>query len=328
VIKNLSREKMLAIALVAVIVLWKGQSVVQSVLFEPVTGRQDQRDQLASEVEKQNAEKRRLRETAVRIKKWNERSLPPDPTIAQALYQSWLIEEATKAKLTGVSVEAMRADRLTGDTYYKIAATVKAHGTLDRVVDFLHAFNQSGFLHRVAGISMETARHEGNPPLDVVINVEALSLVASPSRTTLEAKPDATLEPGTPLKPRPEYDAVTKGNLFVRTYNGPPKPPPPEKKTTSPVEQLPDTAEHVYLVASLSSGEMSDAWLYDRTTNERTILTQGSEFKVAGISGKVLAISETFVVLEIEGESFRLQLGEHLRQLRKVPKVESAQQSS
>lgn len=326
-IKNLSREKILLIALVGTVVLWQGQSLLQSMIFEPIAARETQRDQLAAEVERQNLETRRILNTSAQMKKWKERSLPPDPTIAQALYQSWLIEEATKAKLTGVSVEAMRADRLTGDTYYKIAATVKAHGTLDRVCDFLHAFNQSGFLHRIAGMTMETARHEGNPPLDVVFNVEALSLVGSPSRTNLQAKPDATLEPGVPLKARPEYDSVTKGNLFVRTYNGPPKPPPPpEKKPTSPVEQLPDTAEHVYLVASLSSGETADAWLYDRTTNERTVLTQGSDFKVAGISGKVLAIAETYVVLEIEGESFRLQLGEHLRQLRKVPKVESAQQ--
>ena len=326
-IKNLSREKLLLIALVGIVVLWQGGSIVRRTIIEPLAERESIRDQLQSDVDKQEVEKRRLKEAAARIKKWNERSLPPDPTIAQSLYQSWLIEEATKAKLTGVSVEAMRAGLVNGNTYVGIAATLKAHGTLDRVCDFLHSFHQAGLLHRVAGIKMETARHEGNPPLDVTFTIEALSLVASPSRTTLFARPDAKLDPSVPLQDRPEYESVTRGNLFVRTYNGPPKPPPPpERKPTSPVEQLPDTAEHVYLVASLSNGETADAWLYDRTTNERTVLTQGSEFKVAGISGKVLEITETAVLLEIDGETFRLQLGEHLRQLRKVPKVESAQQ--
>jgi hypothetical protein len=322
---KLSREKILLLALVGILVLWQGQSLFQSLILQPLDDRENRKSALEQAIERKELEKRQQQLTAAKFKSLGGRSLPPDPVIAQSQYQAWLIEEAAKAKLTAVSIENVRADtRPKGDTYYTIQATVKARGTLDRVCDFLHAFHQAGLLHRVNGLTLESEKHEGNPELGIVINVEALALLNSPARNSLLVDAKAPPRPDRPLRDRKDYESIIAKNLFVATYTGPKKPERP--KGQSPVEQLPDTAEFVYLSASIAKGDRRDAMLFDRTTGKKTDLLPGGTFQVAGLSGKVLSIDNHFVILEIEGEQWRLELGENLRQMRRVQKIEAAAQ--
>jgi hypothetical protein len=161
----------------------------------------------------------------------------------------------------------------------------------------------------------------GDPVLDIDLTVEGLSLKEAPPRTTLFSDPKlAELPRGKPLQDKKEYDLLVKKNLFVRGYNGPPKPPGSRDSAVPPEE---DPLQFVRLVGSFSNGNGFDATLYDPATNRETRLVAGRDFSVAGKEGKVVSVGIDFVILSIKGESFRLDLGDNLRQLKKLPAGES-----
>jgi len=68
----------------------------------------------------------------------------------------------------------------------------------------------------------------------------------------------------------------------------------------------------------VSKGSVTDAALYDRTKNRETKLVAGGEFKAAGIEGKVVSLGDDYVILDIKGESWRLEIGQNLQQMQKV----------
>lgn len=318
--KKQSREKLLLFTFVGILALWQGQALFRMMFIDPVRDRRKLVADLENDVNRlKDIDLRKLDNAKKNLKTWENRSLPPDPVVAQSYYKPWLIELATQAKLTGVVVDGLDATpRLNGGTYYSISAKIKARGTLDRVCDFLHAFHQAGLLHRVTSFTIESEKHDGNPAVDALINVEALALVNSPPRKTLFADPNAPPKPGQPLKDRKEYDSIPGKNLFVSTY----KPPKPPVKTVDPsktmAEALPDTAEFVILSALVASGDNRDATLYDRTANKETKLTPGTDFNIAGLAGKVVSISDDHVVVEVKGEQWQLDIGKNLRQMRKL----------
>ena len=75
--------------------------------------------------------------------------------------------------------------------------------------------------------------------------------------------------------------------------------------------------QFVRLVGSFSNGSSFDATMYDPSTNRETRLVAGKDFSIAGIDGKVVSVGIDFVILSIKGETFRLELGENLRQIKK-----------
>jgi hypothetical protein len=253
---------------------------------------------------------------------FKQRSLPPDPVDATSLYQNWLIELATRTKLSEVSVKANRTDvKPKGDAYYLISATLKAQGTLEKLCDFLYEFRTAGLLHRVSQLRLSSKQNTGDPMLEIDLTVEGLSLKEAPSRTTLFSDPQlaAKLAGDKPVKARKDYDVLVKKNLFVRGYNGPPRPVRPPGSGDNPEE---DPVQFVRLVGSFSNGNSFDATMYDPSTNRETRLTAGKSFSVAGIDGKVISVGIDFVILSIKGETFRLDLGDNLRQLKKIAAAE------
>ncbi|MFN0050673.1 MAG: hypothetical protein ACKV0T_00690 [Planctomycetales bacterium] len=317
------REKLLLAGLVLALVLWKAPALLQGTL-QPLSQRQNAKAQLETNIEKKKREKYLLDLAEKRFRELGQRSLPPDPTIALPIYHNWLIEKAEESKLSQVVVEMPLAGSLPkkGDTFVRISATIKGTGTLEHVCDFLHAFHQSGLLHRIDQLRLESPRHEGNPTLKVELRVEALALANSPPRKSLLVDGAPPLAPERPLKDRRAYDPIVAKNLFVRGYNGPPKPKVEEKRPTT-LPPLPDTAEFVNLVWSVARDDRRDAQLYDRANNKYTKLVPGGEFQVAGLSGRVILISDVYVVLEIEGEQWRLDLGTSLKEMRKLPKKDA-----
>jgi hypothetical protein len=173
-------------------------------------------------------------------------------------------------------------------------------------------------LQRVSHIKLTSKKNTGDPVLDIVLDVEGLSLKEAPPRSTLFSDAKLSeLAADQPAKARKDYDPLVAKNLFVRGYNGPPKAPGP----VSPEE---DPQQLVFLVGSFSNGDSFDATIYDRSSNRETRLTAGGNFNVAGVEGKVVSVGLDFVILSIKGETFRLDLGENLRQLKKLAATEAS----
>ena len=316
------REKILAGAVLLLLVLWQGRGPFDSLFVKPLRDREQKISKLEGQIGAKKTRQNELLRSQKQFKEWATRSLPPDPLIASTMYQNWLIELASKSKLSQVSVVPSRMDpKPKGDTYYSVTATVKAEASLSRLCDFLYELRQSGLLHRVNSMTVEAARHEGDPTLDVTLVIEGLALTNSPVRTTLLSEGLASLRDQIALPKREDYAPFEKKHLFVRGYKDPTPPPTDSvasRPPTTPVENI-DAAEHVYLVASLARGDARDAWLYDRTANKKSLLVEGESFQAAGIDGTVTSIGSDFVVLKIGDDEWRLELGQNLRQIKKMP---------
>lgn len=314
------REKMLLAGLVGILVLWQGGSLFVSYVIDPVTERETAIGVKEQELETKKGLLKRSIQSATRLKEWKQRSLPPDPVDATSLYQNWLIDLATRMKLTDVSVNTQSTDnRPKGETYVPISVVVKAQGKFENVRDFLYEFRRAGLLHRVAKLTLASKQNTGDPVFDLDVTVEGLSLKDAPPRSTLLSDPKlADLPHSKPLKDRKEYDQLIAKNLFIRGYNGPPKPPTGVRPGGARPPGEEDDREFVYLVGLVSKGSVTDAALYDRSKNRETKLVAGGEFKAAGIEGKVVSLGTDYVILDIKGESWRLEIGQNLQQLQKV----------
>ncbi|MGQ0634314.1 MAG: hypothetical protein ACT4QC_06875 [Planctomycetaceae bacterium] len=328
-----SREKLLAISLLGILAVWQGKNLLDVLFLGRLNDRIAERDRLETDVRRKSTDKLRLLNDTKKLKAWSDRSLPRDPIIAATEYDKWLIDQASRAKLSDVRVTTNKSSpRIEHETYYRITARIDAQGTLERLCDFLHAFQQTGFLHRVTNVKLESQNRFGdNPTLNATIDVQALALRDQANhRTTLVADGGELPPPHKSAKDRAQYATITAKNVFAKGYNGPPKPPaPPRRPEANPADSI-DAAEHVVLTkvgkTTTPAGVGTDAWLYDRLNNRRTDLTPGEKFSVAGLEGVTLTIDveKRCVIFEINGDHWKLGLGENLRQMKKVPPTETA----
>ncbi|MCY2967969.1 MAG: hypothetical protein NT069_30795 [Planctomycetota bacterium] len=326
-----NRQKWMLGGLAAVIAVWQVPGMVDSMVFAPASTRQDQIDTLQQEVTRKEKDRQRQRKGVKQMAELGKRSLPPDPIIAEAVFQNWLTDTATGVKLTNVVVDRPRADNQKKEnTYFLVRGEVNGNGTLGQVAELLHELQKSGLLMKVTSLRMDAPRREADPNLKIKLQVEAMALLSSPVRTTMWV--DGTA-PGplseTKLAGPETFEAISKKNLFVRGYNGPPKaaePPPttPPAPPPPPPPTTPSTAEYVYLVGSVIRNGVSDAFLYDRSSNKQTVLKRGADFKAGGMEGKVIEIADKSVTLRVGEDEFRLDLGKNLTQMVKLKKTEGS----
>lgn len=304
-----TREKILLIGLVAMVIVWYGRAFVTGIVFGPITAAQARIRSLQSSIDKKEEIQDKIDRALANQKIWARRSLPPDPLAASTLYRNWLIELTSKSFFSDVTVTPGRVEtKPKGDTYCPIPCVIKAQARLSRLCDFLYDFHQAGLMQKVVRMSLECKADGSDPLLDIVLHVEALSLTNSPPRKTLFADddPKEISKLASKVKERSEYDAIEKKNIFVRGY----------QQTEKPA----DPAEKIFLSSILSDGAKPTAWLYDKDAGKRTtVLTEGANFDVASVSGSVLSIHTTYVVLKIKDEAWRLSLGKNLRQIVKQP---------
>ncbi len=301
-----------------VLALWQGGVLIKKTLFEPIAERQREIETLEERIVAKTRQLKESRNAARQLAEWDRRSLPPQPVAAASLYQNWLIELATRTKLTDVQVTPHRTDvQPKGDAYYVISANVRATGSLDGLCDFLSKFRRSGLLHRVSRMALETAVHEENPPLEITMTVEGLALKGALARTSSLTDPRlAELSADhQPADERELYSHLVKNNPFVRGYNG--------LSTSSDALRAGDVREFVYLVSLVSTGGRFEGMLYDRLTGKSIELTEGSEFGVAGVEGRVLSLGIDFARFQIREAVWRMELGDNLAQLTELPSSDS-----
>jgi hypothetical protein len=321
-----TREKLLAGGLGLALAAWQVPSLVNSTVFQPVEDRQTQITDLQQAIEKKENLRRRQRKAVKDLAELGKRSLPPDPVIAANVFQNWLQEAADQVKLKNVVVERPAANnQKKGNTYFTVNGVLKGEGDLGQVTALMDEFQKSGLLVRITNSRLETKQKTANPILKVEMQVQALALLQSPKRTTLWV---GGREPG-PLPeaqtaPQEVFDQIAQKNLFARGYNGPPRPPEPPPVPSlappapPPPPPPPTNAEFIFFVGSVVRNGKPDAFLYDRTSNQQTVLKPGQPFKAGGFEGTVAKVTDRAVTLRIGEENFRLELGSNLSLLQKL----------
>lgn len=260
-----------------------------------------QRNRLNEDIEKLEKDvfskdqiKRRLDELTVR-------SLPPGDTLAQSLYQNWLIETAYATGLQGTRLDPGSITPVKNH-YKKYTFTLHGRGSLEQISDFLRRFHKTDYLHLVRRVSPRSVK--GSSLMDVSITIEALALPkARPSRT-LRSVPEEIL--AITDKEKEILREITSRNLFA-AYS-PPREPGEPPKTVSPDEF--DHSPYCYVTASLEGVDgKPEVWINIRTEGKLYKLHEGEMFRLGGVRCFVRKIEPDRVRFEAAGGFYTVRPG-------------------
>ena len=314
------RQKILVGALAGMFFLWQGSGVLWNIFFGPFDQRSTQIEALDKQLKLKKDAKFQLDLAAARTRKWQQRSLPPSADIATPLYHHWVLDLASKHKFDKLIVTPKRANANTlGAVFERIPISVTAECKMDQLCQFLYEFYRTDLLHKINQLGIESLDLKANPTLKISLELEGLSLKKAPDRTTLFAgKQETAVSDIMAKKSIADYKSLTETNRFVRGYNGPPKPPTPPPPPGPPPTPF-DSAPFTKLIGSVEvEGGAPEAWLYDQTSNQRTVITAGKEFEIAGIKAVPLEIGNRYVTLKIKEKTWRLEMGDNLKQMTEV----------
>ena len=178
------REKILAIALSTVVVIWFGLPIIENSFLEPLNQLEAEEARLREEQQAKFDEQLDLRKKENQLAVWRKLSLPPDPLDAQRLYQEWLTDLAQLSGLEQMKVTLERRNAQ-GDVYVTIPVTIEARATMQELAQFLDRFNATELLHRIARCDAISPSSAGNPDLQVTLTAEGISLTSAPVRNRL-----------------------------------------------------------------------------------------------------------------------------------------------
>lgn len=206
-----ARERLLAMAVLGIIVIAGLGIMVHTFLLGPLSERRDSITALAEE----NATKLERVETILKqrpkLELWRKLSLPADPALAQREYQNFLTSLFRKSRFPegAATIVPKPADTRTSPTlpgpkkepiYTRLTYTVSAHSTLDNLVDFLERFYHTGLLHQIKTLTVSrplttTGTQQRPNELDIAMTIEALVLNGpqADKRPTLLPGPDRKL---------------------------------------------------------------------------------------------------------------------------------------
>src|SRR5262245_39734304 len=205
---NTSREKLFA-AIVGVV----GTLVVGFFVYSWVAGqfskRAAEKARLLDDIKKFDRTAMQGSAAAKKIAQYEERSLPANPEIARTRYQSWLVTEMEAAELIEPDVRFVSAQGSDKDPFIKQTFSVEAHGTLPQVVSLLHAFYGVDWLHRITRLTLRPVKE--SKLLQVVMQIEALSLKKAANVDKLEMRPSSRLALGSEDD---YYDLIVGRNIF------------------------------------------------------------------------------------------------------------------
>lgn len=307
------RQKVLVGIFAGVLLIWQGSGVFWGIFFGPFDERYKQIDALDSRLTEKRKANDQLDLSERRMHLWERRSLPPNPVVASTLYHHWVLDLANTHKLERLVVTPKRiSSGVANPVFTRIPVSVTAECRMDQLCKFLFDFYRTDLLQKVTHLAIDSQDYKSNPTLKVTLELEGLSLASAKSRTTLFAdKQDKAVSDAMAKKSLDDYKVLTDQNRFVRGYNGPPRPIDPPPPPAAPF----DSSPHVFLVASLEVNGQPEAWLYDRTSNQRTVLSEGKDFEISGVKGQVLEIGKRSVKLKVKDKDWQLEVGENLKQM-------------
>ncbi len=207
-----NREKILAAAVAAIVLLWGGGRMWTRYNASIA----ERRTQLLAAEERLGQARLALAQGQAaigQIDDWKERSLPTDREAAQSLYRVWL---ETQFKAAGLTVEEFQpAQRLTPAAgYTAIGYTINAHGPLKSLTNFMHAYYRSPLLQQITRLQL---RPDTNPQqLKISLQTEALILAGAANETI----PEGVAERSAKAKASDYAESIGGRNVFT-VYRAP-----------------------------------------------------------------------------------------------------------
>ncbi len=245
---------------------------------------------------KQAAVVEALREVK-QLAEWRKRALPPNPALAQSLYQTWLRELAGRCNFQKLTIVASE-NQSRRKAYTSIGFTLNGQASLGDVVQFLYGFYSAGHLHQIHSLDLSPAKNSTD--LEVKMIIQALSLPGATRKDRL------TEEPGQGLKLANLDDyrgPITKRDLFK-----------PFREDRPVADNSLDLARYVFVTGFTEVNGARQVWIQDRTAGKLWTLSEGGEFQVGRLHGTVRTIlPEREVIVDFDGRGRRLRSGDNLR---------------
>jgi hypothetical protein len=241
------RERTLAIA-VGVLALLIGGFWV----FRKVEAGFSLREQTLNRLRGEKSQRERLitagKLAQQRLDQYAQRSLPPDPALAERLYLDWLVTSVNEIGFSEPKVNPIAgALRSKTDAFQAKAFNVTGVGSLEMLTRFLHQFYSVDYLHRVKVL---TVMPRDSKTLGFNMTVEALSLSDAEEREALHLPPSQRLTSG---DVEAYIDAICGRNMF-----GPPNMPP----SLTVRSESAQTNRELTIAPSASDPDMGDQLSY------------------------------------------------------------------
>lgn len=288
------RERILAAGAGLLVALVAGQ-FLWSAVTAPIADRERRIRDLTQQVDNKARRFRNLQRAKTRLIEWNRRSLPSDTQTGRLLYENWLLRTVEKAHFQHKRVESSESRPHRG-LFVTFPYTIRGQANLEQLTRFLFDFYSAGHLHQIRRLTIRPA--ERSTGFEIVMTVEAAAMPNADRRDKLCEEPSHCLGK-TELA---DYQkAIAQRNVFA--------PYAPTAVVASPL----DPSRFVYVTGITEKDGKPQVWLQARMSGEKFTLSEGEEFRMAGLQGTVKRIGRREVELEIDGKARVVALGESLQ---------------
>ncbi len=178
------REKILLIALSSAAAIWFVLPRLESILLGPLAGLRNQKTNLAAEIDRLEDRKLQVLTATRELGELTNSSLPPEPALAQTVYQNWLVKLAELAGCTSPEVTLESRVRH-GDVFTVVPVKLTMQGTLEQLTRFVALFESTHVAHSIAYLNMESTGSDGDPRFELIVRCEGISVQKAAERTRL-----------------------------------------------------------------------------------------------------------------------------------------------
>jgi hypothetical protein len=204
-----ARERMLAIAVLSILVIVGGFFLVQALFLGPLQKKSESIAILQDQIDKKTARVQEIQAELPQLDHWKSLSLPSELQIAKLEYEKWLTNLVQAQGFSGSTITPKPVDLKSGITatgpaankavpvYAKLGFSVSGRSSLANLIKLLDKFYGAGLLHQIRTITIQrpqtqTAQQQ-RTDLDINLSIEALALTGADNRKLLLPVIDARM---------------------------------------------------------------------------------------------------------------------------------------
>src|SRR5262245_36635699 len=191
-----ARERLLAIAVVSLIILAGLGVVFYQFFWSPYRTRQATLERLRKEGETKNERVAEIAAQRPKLERYRQQSLPADLSVARIEYGRYLEDLLRKNNFAQVSITPRPPNTRSSPTlankapiYTQLDYAVQGRANSDNLVRFLESFYRTGLMHQVKAIDVRrpVTLQQGQRPdeLDITFTIDALVVHGADKRPTL-----------------------------------------------------------------------------------------------------------------------------------------------
>lgn len=301
------RQKILAGLLAACLFFSTAADAMNAWIFQPLEMKRKLVDRMNAEIADRELERLALMRAAGQFETGLELSLDQDTAIASTRYQQWIVQVTDSLGVDSVRVTpGLPIEE--GAIGNRLPFTIQITGSVPALNSLLSRLNQLPILHSINAVSIvaEDPRDQSEL-ISARISTELLTLEGAGKGRSLPRVQSSGEQVAT------DYDLSDL--FFLPLPSGLPDIEAEQQKVT--IEQS-NPINTISLVAAFSSFGQSEAWFVDSDSEESYIVKSGEMLEVGQDRLQLVKVGNRDVILMINEERFRLELGDTLAKMVRI----------